>query len=120
MKPVKFKYSNAVYGEGQDEYLPLPALKLDGTNGEVITKWKPSFKDRIKILFGAHVYTSQLTFQRLLQPIRLGTKRQDFFITNEDIIPKLKIVLNNLGAHIKLFFNKLKNEGTDSPETNEE
>ena len=40
MKPKQFPESNVVYGENQDEYLPLPAHKTE--EGIVITCWELS------------------------------------------------------------------------------
>lgn len=61
-----------VFGEGQDEYIPLPAIKTD--DGCVLTRWRCSFWDRIKILFKGNVYHYQETFNTALQPIKLTTE----------------------------------------------
>jgi hypothetical protein len=68
MKPVKFKGSNIVFAEGQKEYLPLPAFKEDDQYGRVVSCWKLSMKERIKMLFMGRVYLSVLTFNNPLQP----------------------------------------------------
>lgn len=51
MKPIKFKHQNITFAENQPEYGSLPALKLDTPEGHVITCWKLSFKERLRILF---------------------------------------------------------------------
>ena len=51
MKPVKFKHQNVVFAEDQPEYQPLPALKINSLEGFVITCWKLSFRERLRILF---------------------------------------------------------------------
>lgn len=43
MKPKKFQEANVVYGEGQPEYKPLPAIRRSGTkknsqNGRIMGK----------------------------------------------------------------------------------
>ena len=51
MKPIEFKHQNIVFAKDQPEYQPLPALKFESSNGEVVSCWKLSFKERIKIVF---------------------------------------------------------------------
>lgn len=65
MKPLKFKGHNIVFGENQKEYQPLPALYDSGT---VITCWKLSWRERLKILFTGKFWLSQMTFGDALQP----------------------------------------------------
>lgn len=66
MKAIKFPEQNCIYAENQKEYLPLPAFK--GKDGEVISCYKLSFIERIKILFIGKLWLRQLTFNSLLQP----------------------------------------------------
>jgi len=72
MEIIKFKECNIVFAEDQPEYLPLPAYMDE--EGLVISCWKPSLKERIKILFKGKIYVSMLTFNHPLQPIRLDTE----------------------------------------------
>lgn len=80
MEPKKFKEANVVMGEGQPEYKPLPAYKDGGAQGHVVTQWKLSFWERVRILFGANVWLSQMTFHSPLQPVFLSTKKYDILI----------------------------------------
>ena len=66
MKPIKFKWSNIVFAENQPEYLPLPAFK--DPSGTVVTCWKLTFRERLKVLFYGRLYFQQLTFNYALQP----------------------------------------------------
>lgn len=66
MQPIKFKEQTCTFAENQPEYLPLPAFK--NTDGEVITCWKLSLAERIKVLFTGKVWQRQLTFNQPLQP----------------------------------------------------
>lgn len=68
MKPIKFKEQNCVYAENQSEYLPLPACKRPEHNGEVISCWRLSIRERIKILFSGKLWLSLWTFDGPLQP----------------------------------------------------
>jgi len=84
MKPIEFKNQNIVFAKDQPEYQPLPALKLDGISGEVISCWHLSFKERIKILFTGNIWACLVTFKKPLTPMMLSVDREDFFVTPED------------------------------------
>jgi len=77
MKPIKFKEQNCTYAEDQPEYLPLPAFKNDSTEAEVISCWKLSFKERIKILFTGKLWVSLLTFNKPLTPSFFTVNKKD-------------------------------------------
>lgn len=98
MKPIKFKYCNVVYAENQPEYQNLPALKLETDNGEIISCWKLSFKERLIILFTGKMWLSLLSFNKPLTPSFLSVNRKEVFTIIED---KLTIL-----AKIKNYFNK--------------
>jgi len=49
MKPIKFTEQNCTYAENQPEYLPLPAFKDEQPAGQVVSCWKLSFRERIRI-----------------------------------------------------------------------
>ena len=70
MKTIKFEGCNVVFAKNQPEYLQLPALRNE--DGEVITCWKLSFKERIKILFTGKIWLGILTFNKLLQPLKMS------------------------------------------------
>ncbi len=70
MEPTTFPEVNAVYGEGQDEYKPLPAYRIDFDDGEIVTCWKLNFIERLTLLFTGKLWLSVLTFRKPLQPIR--------------------------------------------------
>lgn len=66
MKPVKFEGYNIVFGEGQEEYQPLPAHR--SSTGEVTTAWELT-EEEIKYLVTHKVlYLRTLTFNRPIQP----------------------------------------------------
>ena len=76
MKPIKFKESNCVIAENQDEYLDLPALKQpDDPKGTTITVWKGTFKDRLTFLCTGRVYLAILTFNNSIQPLRMSLRK---------------------------------------------
>lgn len=82
MKLVKFKECNIVYGEGQKEYLPLPALRFD--DGTVVMCWKLSWKELLKVVFRRKIWVSLLTFNKPLQPISVSVDHEDFFTTTKN------------------------------------
>lgn len=81
MKPIEFKEHNVVFGKDQPEYMPLPALKFE--DGTVITCWKLSWKEAIRVLFTRKIWLSVLTFNNPLQPTLLETDEKTLFATNE-------------------------------------
>ena len=71
MTPIKFKGHNIIMGENQPEYGQLPALITP--SGEVVSWWKPSVWERVKILFGQNVCLVQATQNSPMQEIFLTT-----------------------------------------------
>lgn len=79
MTPIKFKESNTVYD--QPEYQPLPAFKNASEYGEVISCWKLSFRERLRILLSGKLWVSLYTFNKPLTPSLFTTKKSDVLIT---------------------------------------
>lgn len=70
MNPVAFPEANITYAETQPEYQKLPSyLNPHDATGEVISCWKPSVRERIKLLFTGKVWVHSLTFCQPLQPL---------------------------------------------------
>ena len=84
MKPISFKDQNIVYASNQPEYQPLPALKFDTSEGEVISCWGLSFKERIKVLFSGKVWISLLSFNKELTPSYLSVNRKEMYTLPTD------------------------------------
>ena len=82
MKPEKFKECNVVYGEGQEEYLPLPALRFD--DGTVVMCGKMSWKELFKIILHRKVWVSLLTFNKPLQPTLVCADHKELFETTKN------------------------------------
>lgn len=85
MKPIKFKHSNVVFAKDQPEYQQLPALKLDTPEGEVISCWKMSIKERIIILFTGKMWLSLMSFNKELTPSYLSVNRKDVYSHSDDL-----------------------------------
>lgn len=81
MKPIEFKEVNVVYGKDQKDYIPLPALKFK--DGTMVTCWKLSWRELLRIVWKRKVWVSVLTFNQPLQPLYITTKQEEVFTTNK-------------------------------------
>jgi hypothetical protein len=79
MKAVKFPEMNIEIAKNQEEYLTLPAYieKHPEGNGEVISCYQLTWKERIKVLFTGKIWWTQLTFGKPLQPQRASVDKWD-------------------------------------------
>ena len=91
MKPIEFKHQNVVYAKDQPEYQPLPALKIDSPQGEVISCWQMSFKERMKVLFTGVIWVSLVSFNKPLTPSFISVNRKDVYSHEDDNKPMLNI-----------------------------
>ena len=71
MKPMTpvvagFEEYETVIAKDQEEYLDLPALVLQ--DGRVITRWRLTWWERLRLLWFGSFYLHQLTFGHALQP----------------------------------------------------
>jgi len=67
---VKFSECNMTQAKNQPEYRPLLVLKMP--DGEIVTCWKPSIWERLKILFIGKIWLKVLTFNEPLQPLLMS------------------------------------------------
>lgn len=75
MKPERFPEAYVTYAEDQPEYQQLPAWKEPGDRqGRVITCWRLSWLERLRLLFTGRVWHQCLTFNQPLQPVILDSK----------------------------------------------
>jgi len=77
MKPIKFKEQNVTFAGNQPEYLPLPAFREVGGMGAVVSCWKLSFTERLRILFTGKLWVSLAMFGKPLTPSFFTTKKSD-------------------------------------------
>ena len=71
MNVTKFLGCNTVYAKDQPQYYPLPCMKLGGPEGQIITCWKITLRERIRVLFTGEVWLSVLTYGKPLQPLHM-------------------------------------------------
>ena len=78
MEPIKFNENNTVYYKGHENlYDALPALLFE--DGDVVTCWKLSFKDILRLIFTRKLWLSVATFNNPLQPLFMSTNKRDIF-----------------------------------------
>ncbi len=89
MKPIKFPEHNCVYAEDQPDYIPLPVYKVhESPQGEAISCWKLSWRERIKLLFTGKLWWCTSTFHKPLQPQLPSVNKWD--LLNKECFTKLK------------------------------
>ena len=82
MKPTEFDEQNVTFATNQDEYLNLPAFRNPDSTGRVVSCWKLSWKERIKILFTGRLWSCIMTFNEPLQP-QFYTVHKDEVLNSE-------------------------------------
>ena len=86
MTPVEFKHQTVVFAKDQPEYQSLPALVIDTPSGEVISCWRLTFKERLKVLVFGRVWMSLMSFNKPLTPSYLAINRKEVFSHPDDKI----------------------------------
>ncbi len=86
MKPVEFPEVNITFAKDKPEYQPLPAFRNESPQGEVITCWKLSFRERIRVLFMGNIWLSLLSFNKPLTPSFMTTKKEEVLIKPPTVI----------------------------------
>lgn len=85
MKPVAFAEQNVVFGQGQEEYQPLPAHRGEPPESNITTCWQLDRADMAELQRnGGRIWLQQLTFGGQLQPQLLSVSKPahiqaDFF-----------------------------------------
>ncbi len=90
MKPISFKEHTHVLAKDQKEYLPLPVFMGEPPEHDVVSCWKMSLLERIKILFTGIVWIRQLTFGNKFHPILPEIKTPFIHSMDEIIDEELK------------------------------
>jgi hypothetical protein len=59
-----------ILAKNQPAYRPLPVLRFhDMGEGTVLSRWRFTWRERLRVLFVGDIYIQQMTFGELLQPI---------------------------------------------------
>lgn len=65
------KFPEHVFAADQPEYMPLPTIiRADGI---VMSRWKLSWRERLRALWTGDIYLTVCTFNTPLQPVRVST-----------------------------------------------
>lgn len=80
MEAVEFKEQNVVFAKDQPEYRPLPAFKADTPQGEVISCYKLSWRERLQVLITGRLWVSLLSFNKPLTPQFLSVYKSEMFV----------------------------------------
>lgn len=73
MKAIEFTGCNIIFAESQKEYYNLPAYKAE--DGMVLSCWKLSFIDKIKVILTSKIFLQVLTFNEPLQPLKMLSRK---------------------------------------------
>jgi len=72
-----------VFAANQPEYNPLQVWRKP--TGEVISRWRLTWRERIAALMGRPLYLEVLTFNRPLQPVYLTFSEHEALYANEPV-----------------------------------
>lgn len=61
-----------VFAQNRPEYIPLPSWK--SSDGMVVSRWRMTWAERLKVLFSGNLWLLQLTFNDPLQPVKLSAE----------------------------------------------
>ena len=68
-----------VFAKNQPEYLPLPAHRTD--DGRVYTRWRLTWRERLRVLLGGNLWLMVMTFNRPLQPVMIEAQAPDVVLS---------------------------------------
>lgn len=84
MKSINFKHANVQVAKNQAEYRTLPALKLNDKVGTMVTCWKLTFWERVKLLSTGIIWMSEMTFNNPVVPRYFSLNRKECYTLPED------------------------------------
>lgn len=80
------KFPEVVIAENQDEYGNLPAVFLD--NGVIVTRWRLSFRERLKVLFAGNIYLWMWTFGNPVTPVLIEIEKPQLETKSAELRPE--------------------------------
>ena len=81
MTPIEFKEQNVVFAKDQPPYQPLPAMvDVNSDQGEVVTCWRLSLSERLRVLFKGNIWMTMMTFHKPVTPVYMSTKKSDVIL----------------------------------------
>ncbi len=70
--PGNFETPTVTFAKDQPQYTPLPAWR--GADGTVVTRWRATWRERLRFLLFGDMWLTMLTFNQPLQPVKIETK----------------------------------------------
>jgi hypothetical protein len=113
MKPIEFPEQNCVYAKDQPEYMPLPAFRDDAPTGDIISCWKLSPLERMRILLTGKMWVSLRMFGQPLTPSYFSTNKSDVLTVKRTGIERLFYLA---GGRWRLLFGFCPQCNSDAPE----
>ncbi len=101
MKPIPFEGQNTVIAKDQKEYVPLPALRFNDEQGNLVFCSYLSPRERLKVLFTGRIWVCLLTFNKPVTPSFLTVNRDEVFKLNKPE-SKFKMACYNLAKKFRL------------------
>ncbi len=80
MKPIEFPEQTTIVAKDQPEYMPLPAFIDSGPQGDVISCWQLTWKERLQILFTGKIWLSLWCFHKPITPSRIAAFKSEVLI----------------------------------------
>ena len=66
-----FNLPVTTFAKDQPDYMQLPSWK--GPDGMVVTRWRLTFRERLRLFLTGDLWLSVLTFNQPLQPVKMTT-----------------------------------------------
>jgi hypothetical protein len=66
-----YEQHEVVFAKTQKEYMPLPALVLEGDERPVVSRWKLDDEEKARIAAGSDILLTQYIFEDLYHPVQM-------------------------------------------------
>jgi len=70
-------FPEVLVAEHQEEYMVMPAIFLHDNTGTILTRWRLTWKDRLKILLTGNIWVWMMAFGQRIQPIKLTADKPE-------------------------------------------
>jgi hypothetical protein len=71
LKGWRKQLPEVVIAENQPQYLPLPALVSRHAAGMVTTRWRLTWRERLRVLLSGDIWLQMMCFQKPITPVKL-------------------------------------------------
>ena len=77
MKAIEFKEQNGALSRKDSPLRPIPIFKDPSEKAQVVSCWKLSFKERMRLLLLGKLWVSIITYNNPVQPSLFSTRKED-------------------------------------------